>query len=856
MPQNSVRSAGTPNLHSLIDNLRGSIPIEESIDIALRETFKLWSESQRKQEMPSELSRWLLSEEDRQSAAAHKLRAALQIHIESSGDTQSIHMEAFEGLLDLSAHTLGRARQESRSSQELNAFINEITDGAESVFDPACGVGGTLLALHLPRTARIVGNEIDSNVARIAEMRLLLHGYEHIDIRSMDSLKEESQDTWDLIVTQPPFGMRLDRESLSFRLRSELPQGKAVQGDVAWLQLVSNHLTDSGRAFIVFPPQAITSKLGSGDLLRRIAEADCLDAIVALPPGLIPGTQTGSVLLGLSKNRPKGKSGSTIVCSAAELGKKSYGTANHDSTSSLLKAWIWKGEQPLASDWHAKLVSTKDLFEVGFLPQYHLSLPPAEQEVRPDVSGRFLTSLRLENFKSIASRADVPLRPLTLIYGKNSAGKSSLIQALLLLKQSLLSDRVRTSGEHVDLGSFIGLLHRHDPANTMQIGVSYASTPDIDSVRVIPNPSESRRIDFALTDEMFRLNGGPSSVSIQLGTERVAFESDETGAASFRMSLGEIEKYVDLAFRNDATFPQKRATTGGQARRLVTALKRMGIDSVPVDRENLMPGSIPNEFFREVDHRDPSAQSRPGLSSSVLRRGSEYWAAFGDELRHLLDRMSYIGPLRQPPARFSQRQQSATGVDMPFFLLDNASERAQVSKWLRRLGTNYELDAVNPIRPENREAVGDIASVLLTDRRSGVQVTPADVGFGISQVLPIVTELSARSNSLVLIEQPEIHLHPAMQAELADLLIESTSEEGRGNQIIAETHSETLVLRVQTRIREGMLSPKDVIVLYVDQTAEGAGVIKELRLDENGEFIDMWPGGFFDEQFNELFGDI
>ena len=77
---------------------------------------------------------------------------------------------------------------------------------------------------------------------------------------------------------------------------------------------------------------------------------------------------------------------------------------------------------------------------------------------------------------------------------------------------------------------------------------------------------------------------------------------------------------------------------------------------------------------------------------------------------------------------------------------------------------------------------------------------------------------------------------------------------GRSVQWILETHSETLVLRLQRRIREGVLSPKDVSILYVDPRGDQGAVIEELRLDEEGEFIDVWPDGFFAESFNEMFG--
>ena len=100
-------------------------------------------------------------------------------------------------------------------------------------------------------------------------------------------------------------------------------------------------------------------------------------------------------------------------------------------------------------------------------------------------------------------------------------------------------------------------------------------------------------------------------------------------------------------------------------------------------------------------------------------------------------------------------------------------------------------------------------------------------------------------------EQPEIHLHPALQAELADVFIETALGQ-RKNTFILETHSEHLILRLLRRIREGKITPDDVGVVYVEPLARGSRFI-ELRIDDEGDFIDEWPGGFFEESFHEKF---
>lgn len=145
-----------------------------------------------------------------------------------------------------------------------------------------------------------------------------------------------------------------------------------------------------------------------------------------------------------------------------------------------------------------------------------------------------------------------------------------------------------------------------------------------------------------------------------------------------------------------------------------------------------------------------------------------------------------------------------------------------------------------------------IRELVLVDQRTNTVVTHRDVGIGISQVLPVLVMAYGSQGKLLAMEQPEIHLHPALQAELADVFIESALGQ-RKNTFILETHSEHLILRLMRRIREGQISSDDIGVVFVEPLARGSRFI-ELRIDEEGDFIDEWPGGFFEESFHEKFG--
>jgi predicted ATP-dependent endonuclease of OLD family len=145
-----------------------------------------------------------------------------------------------------------------------------------------------------------------------------------------------------------------------------------------------------------------------------------------------------------------------------------------------------------------------------------------------------------------------------------------------------------------------------------------------------------------------------------------------------------------------------------------------------------------------------------------------------------------------------------------------------------------------------------LQDLKLIDVNKNVEVTHRDVGIGISQVLPVLVMAYGSSGKLLAMEQPEIHLHPAIQAELADVFIESALGI-RQNTFILETHSEHIILRLLRRIREGSLKSEDICVVFVEPLSQGSRAI-ELRIDEDGDFIDEWPGGFFEESFHEKFG--
>ncbi|MDC0318659.1 AAA family ATPase [Akkermansiaceae bacterium] len=245
---------------------------------------------------------------------------------------------------------------------------------------------------------------------------------------------------------------------------------------------------------------------------------------------------------------------------------------------------------------------------------------------------------------------------------------------------------------------------------------------------------------------------------------------------------------------------------------------------------------------------------------------------------------SYIGPFRHPPERLYNLSNSrrgnivgSKGQQMVNILYHDKDLLKGVNKWLRRLGVPYKVK----LRILGKKLTAAYVELRLKDLRRSkgkgnrtVEVTLNDVGFGISQILPIVCECVALKNKTIIIEQPELHIHPKLQSNLADLFAWSMKE--RGNQIIVETHSEHIILRLLRRIRETTrsdfgswpkelmkaaqrtnedfngLKTEEVSVVYVEGGEEGASVT-QLPINEEGDFTRPWPGGFFTERDQDLF---
>lgn len=428
--------------------------------------------------------------------------------------------------------------------------------------------------------------------------------------------------------------------------------------------------------------------------------------------------------------------------------------------------------------------------------------------------------LYFKNFKSWPA-ADLKCGSITGLFGTNSSGKTSILQFILLLKQTKeATDRLvsmELNGDYIGLGTIKDAIHRHDETLPIETAITF----ERDDSLVLSDPS--KKGGSLTSDNVFSLN------------TRLVVQQQAVRTTQLAYTLGGHEFVLRQRSRGDFE------------------LSHSGAGDFRFNRTTGRPWALPAPikgyaFPDQVRTYYQNAQFLSDLEAA-------YEAA--------IDTIFYLGPLRVYPQRdylwarsrptdVGQRGEKAIDA----ILAATEAERklnlkrkgrlmpfqAMVAYWLRHLGLIRSFTVKEIADGSNRWQ----AKLVTRDGASEVLLT--DVGFGVSQVLPVVTLLLyVPEGSTVLLEQPEIHLHPLAQANLADVLIYAATH--RRVQIILESHSEHLLLRLQRRMAEEEIS-SDQVKLYFCDTQRGNSILTPLRLDLLGQ-IENWPPNFMGDAFGE-----
>ncbi|MCY4051134.1 MAG: DUF3696 domain-containing protein [Gammaproteobacteria bacterium] len=437
-----------------------------------------------------------------------------------------------------------------------------------------------------------------------------------------------------------------------------------------------------------------------------------------------------------------------------------------------------------------------------------------------------LNKLKIKNFKAW-HEVEIEFGKITGFFGANSAGKSSLIQFLLMLKQTknatdrgLVLDFGGPAGL-VNLGTYVDVVCNHEMQSQMSWNLAWKLPKElkIDIQKGVSGKLSIKSDSLETWSEVCMSRDG-------LGNNQLGYKFDE---AEYRLKKQESSKEIYKLDTNKPKFSFLR--NKGRRWPLGSPIKT-----------HLFPDEI-----------------------KWLYQNADFLNEFEKAYEEFIDSIYYLGPLREQPKREYQWAGSSPNdvgprgertIDAILAARRDGEKRNFgprtryrdfewiIARWLQVLGLIQDFQVKEIADGSN------LYRVYVKKTKSSPEALLTDVGFGVSQVLPVLVLLYyVPKGSTILMEQPEIHLHPAVQSELADVMVDVIKS--RDIQIIVESHSEHFLRRLQLRVAENKkVSHKDIKLLYFAQN-KGKAIVSDLSLNQWGE-IENWPREFFGNAMEEI----
>lgn len=557
-----------------------------------------------------------------------------------------------------------------------------------------------------------------------------------------------------------------------------------------------------------------------------------------------------------------------------------------------------------------------------------------------------IKSFEVWNFKSIEYSGEISFPKLTVLIGQNSAGKSSIAQSLLLMKQTFEAEEpsipLVLNGPYTQLGEYKDFIHGKDDSlpfiikfnfetskkdkpyacevcgseykvegwflkhvrnnhkkfwkkNRERISTSEYHLPKKSSLKFqyafdfetssiilqeleIENPNSIWPNGLSLNSIKIRQEKDNKIIieAISNNKKKIFSKSyntpTDTGVIDHNLMVRLFDYSTSVYFRLRSTL------IGNEEIALIEDDLGSEIDDETL-KEFLSPSNSQTYYrqtkMRELIKRYNSLNKPQRLAINLVMRLNSFDKFLInrlDNVKNFCQAVRHVGPLRNWPERIylstggkptsvGERGQFTQDIFWRDKKIGHESLIRDINVWLTKLKLGYELEVV-PL------GVGEIYQIRL--KENGLSVNLADVGFGISQVLPILTEcinFSIRDippkislkpryffyekeeeevNRLLISEQPEIHLNPRIQAELGDFFIQL----GKKNRVILiETHSEHIITRIQRRVADGTLNSEDVIIYFISKH-DNKSEVKEISISNVGQFS-YWPEGFFQDDFED-----
>jgi predicted ATPase len=497
-----------------------------------------------------------------------------------------------------------------------------------------------------------------------------------------------------------------------------------------------------------------------------------------------------------------------------------------------------------------------------------------------------INSISIKNFKSISSNEDgspieLKFSRLNLIYGKNSSGKSSILRAIVsmcdLMRGKSDFRKPVLKSNRVDLGAYENLVYKHDKCLDAHIGVSI-------------NDKTNFSIDFGLLDD-----GGLANKSISIKTH-ISFSSDNSSDKNGALDLDNADQ-SGIYLLNLTTSLNINSRIFNDANTLYYNYSSEEMNNISVVESYKIKNDFGEYIFEKIEHPINTGglsienTCTPSQERKLIElKGSDFINSI-DRFMRELSHLCYIGPHRQVLKRgftYEDEKNDIYSYATLQSLNNNQTVLDLVNNALSYIELNYKL-TIEPYEDSLRIDYFKF-SLYIENLDDKTKTSLSDVGYGISQVIPILIELYSLRSEMMIIEQPELHLHPTQQALLSEIIflatlglsprsnslkssrkLEECNELDQKKQVFIETHSEYLLLRLQRLIREGnrlsgmnlddsicdKINHNELKIYYAEKQSSGdkdtvSTMFKEIRLNKRGVMLDDWPNGFFEERWDEI----
>jgi len=540
-----------------------------------------------------------------------------------------------------------------------------------------------------------------------------------------------------------------------------------------------------------------------------------------------------------------------------------------------------------------------------------------------------IKEIEFENYKAFKN-GKLRIRPITILLGVNSAGKSSLIQLFLMLTQTFGSRKnsnntLLLNGPLVQLGESKNIFHNRNLTSPIGIKlnvfeVDYQSLiEDVHETLVMLYYSLDRtysmvssegtvqgRLRYDSLTDFVRNQNVKSVFSLLSGLKRkINIQAKKLSEEDFSKLIDVYLRYSNIQSKDTISLVEKKVVIDfapykhtlqcvkvlsdintKQIRVNYTFKHNERLNSIEIagfkilsdniiiisynycktrkgKRHTLISDIFDNKILAKYSSKFGKAIDLTNIELLSLRVrnrkvDNNYFIQFLLELLEQslapLERcfssrnINYISPLRAYPRRYYFQNEIVTsklnGNIDSFRLVELLKERGDIRKklnnWMKRFSINIDIAEIEEV----------IHKIRI--QQSGLSLDITDVGFGISQIMPIIAQsFLATTNSITLIEQPEIHLHPMMQSELADFFIDVYKDDKRSKNFIIETHSEYFLRRIRRRISEGKLDSNDVAIYFIEPRLRenGSAMINNIEISKNGSFD--WPKDFYETELED-----